>query len=58
MRTVLDLLAGGEVLLATLRQVVREGLRRGLIRRGEIAEAKKHHADGKQLRTLFQKVAA
>jgi len=58
MRTILDLLAGGEVPLATLRQAVREGLRRGLIRRSEIAEARKHLADRKQLRALFQRVAA
>jgi hypothetical protein len=58
MRTILDLLEGGEVSPATLRQAMREGLRRGLIRRSEIAEAKKHLADNKQLRILFQKVAA
>jgi len=58
MRTILDLLEGGEVPLATLRQALREGLRRGLIRRSEIAEARKHFAGDKQLRTLFQKVAA
>jgi hypothetical protein len=44
--------------LATLRQALLEGLRRGLIRRSEIAEARKRLADSKQLRTLFQKVAA
>jgi predicted transcriptional regulator of viral defense system len=58
MRTILDLVAGGEVPPTTLRQAVREGLRRGLIRRREIAEARKHLADSKQLRTFFQKVAA
>jgi predicted transcriptional regulator of viral defense system len=58
MRTILDLLAGGEVPSATLRQAVREGLRRGLIRRSEIAEARKRLADSKQLRNLFQRVAA
>ena len=58
MRTILDLLARGEVPLPTLRQAVREGLRRGLIRRSEIAEARKHLAGSKQLRTVFQKVAA
>src|SRR5258708_1101536 len=58
MRTILDLLAGGEVPPATLRQAVREGLRRGLIRRSEIGETGKHLADSKQLRNLFQKVAA
>src|ERR1700679_4290093 len=58
MRTILDLLEGGEVPLATLRQALREGLRRGLIRRSEIADARKNFADGRKLRTLFQKVAA
>jgi hypothetical protein len=58
MRTILDLLAGGAVPSATLRQAVREGLRRGLIRRSEIAEARKRLADSKQLRNLFQRVAA
>jgi len=57
-RTILDLLEGGEVLPAALRQALREGLRRGLIRRSEIAEARKHLAGSKHLRTLFQKVAA
>jgi predicted transcriptional regulator of viral defense system len=56
-RTILDLLEGGEVPPATLRQALREGLRRGLIRRSEIAEARKHLADSKQLRAFFQKVA-
>ena len=58
MRTILDLLTGGQVSPATLRQAVREGLRRGQIRRSEIAEARKHLAYSKQLRNLFQKVAA
>ena len=58
MRTILDLLEHGEVPLATLRQALREGLRRGLIRRSEIAEARKRFTGDKQLRTFFQKVAA
>jgi predicted transcriptional regulator of viral defense system len=58
MRTILDLLEGGDLPLATLRQALREGLRRGLIRRSEIAEARKHFTGDKQLRTFFQKVAA
>jgi predicted transcriptional regulator of viral defense system len=58
MRTILDLLAGGEVPLAILRQAVREGLGRGLIRRSEITEARKHFAESKRLRSLFQRVAA
>ena len=58
MRTILDLLEGGEIPPATLRQVLREALRRGLIRRSEIAESRKHLVDSKQLRTIFQKVAA
>ena len=58
MRTILDLIESAEVPLATLRQALREGLRRGLIRRSEIAEVRKHFADDKQLRILFQKIAA
>ena len=58
MRTILDLLTGGEVPLGTLRQALRDGLRRGLIRRSEIVEARKYLAVSKQLRTFFQKVAA
>lgn len=58
MRTILDLLEGGEVPSATLRQALREGLRRGLIRRSEIAEAKRYLAGTKHLRTFSRKVAA
>jgi predicted transcriptional regulator of viral defense system len=58
MRTILDLLEGGDVPSAALRQALREGLRRGLIRRSEIAEARKRLADSKQLRSFFQRVAA
>jgi predicted transcriptional regulator of viral defense system len=58
MRTILDLLEGGDVPSATLRQALRDGLRRGLIRRSEIAEARKRLADSKQLRSFFQRVAA
>ena len=58
MRTILDLLEGGEMPSATLRQALREGLRRGLIRRSEIAEAKRYLAGTKHLRTFSQKVAA
>src|ERR1700688_179299 len=54
MRTILDLLEGGEVPLAILRQALRDGLQRGLIRRSEIAEARKHFTADKQLRTFFQ----
>jgi predicted transcriptional regulator of viral defense system len=55
MRTILDLLASGEVPLVTVRQAVREALRQGLIRRGEIAEARRHLADSKQMRAFFKK---
>jgi predicted transcriptional regulator of viral defense system len=58
MRTILDLLEAGDVPPATLRQTLGEGLRRGLIRRSEIADARKRLADSKQLRNLFQRVAA
>ena len=57
MRTILDLLEG-ELPSVTLRQALREGLRRGLIRRSEIAEAKRYLAGTKHLRTFSQKVAA
>lgn len=57
-RTILDLLEGGDMQPATLRQALREGVRRGFIRRSEIAEARKRLADHKQLRAFFQKVAA
>jgi len=53
MRTILDLLNGGDVPNATLRQAIREGLRRELIRRSEIAEARRHLAGSKHLRTFF-----
>ena len=56
MRTILDLLESGEVPPAALRQALREGLRRGLIRRSEIAEARRHLAGNKHLRTFFQRV--
>jgi hypothetical protein len=39
MRTILDLLEQEEMPIALLRQALQEGLRRGIIRRGEIAEA-------------------
>jgi predicted transcriptional regulator of viral defense system len=55
MRTILDLLEGGDLPLATLRQALREGLRRGLISRGEIVEARKHFMGDKQLRPFFRR---
>jgi predicted transcriptional regulator of viral defense system len=58
MRTILDLLECREVPPAIVRQALREGLRRGLIRRTEIAEVRKRLAGDEQLRTFFQKVAA
>jgi predicted transcriptional regulator of viral defense system len=54
MRTILDLLHGGDVPPANLLQALREGLRRGLIRRSEIAEARKHASQSRQARLLFQ----
>jgi predicted transcriptional regulator of viral defense system len=58
MRMILDLLEGGEMPPATLRNALRGALRRGLIRRSEIAESRKRFADDKRRRTFFQKVAA
>ena len=57
-RTILDILAQGEMPVAELRQALREGLRRGIIRRGEIAEARKRIGESKQLRASFERVAA
>src|ERR1700674_4955935 len=53
MRTILDLLTEGEVPPATLRQALREGLRRGLIRRSEISVAREHFGGSKPMRTFF-----
>jgi len=53
MRTILDLLQGGNVPPTNLRQALRGGLRRGLIRRSEIAGARKHISKSKQLRILL-----
>jgi len=58
MRTILDLLAQGEMPVALLRQAPREGLRRGIIRRGEIAEARKRISESKQLRASFERTVA
>ena len=55
MRTILDLLEGGEIPPADLRQALREALRRGLISRSEIAESRKHLVDSKKLRTNSRK---
>ena len=57
-RTILDILAQGEMPVAELRQALQEGLRRGIIRRGEIAEARKRIGESKQLRASFERVAA
>lgn len=56
-RTILDLLAQGDMPVAELRQALREGLRGGTIRRGEIAEAKKRIVGSKQLLASFERVA-
>ena len=58
MRTILDLLAQVEMPVALLWQTLQEGLQRGVIRRGEIAEARKRIRESKQLRASFEKVAA
>jgi predicted transcriptional regulator of viral defense system len=54
LRTIHDLLQDGDVPPGNLRQALREGLRRGLIHRSEIAEARKHVSESKQSRMLFQ----
>ena len=58
MRTILDLLAQGDMPVALLREALREGLRRGLVQRGEIAQARKRIRGSKQLRASFEKVVA
>ena len=55
MLTILDLLEDGEVPYGVLRQALREGLRRGLIRKSEIAEARKYLADSRNCETFSEK---
>jgi hypothetical protein len=57
-RTILDLVAQADMPVALLREALREGLQRGIIGRGEIAEARKRIRESKQLRASFEKVAA
>jgi len=47
LRTILDLLFGGNVPASTLRNALREGLQRGLIRRSEISGAEQKLRDDK-----------
>jgi hypothetical protein len=54
MRRILDLLAQREMPVALLRQVLQEGLWPGVIRRGEIAEARKRIRESKQLWASFE----
>jgi len=58
LRTVLDLLTAGDVSPSLLRQALREGLRRGLIRRSEITEARNHSRDDRKARQFLLTVAA
>jgi len=58
LRTVLDLLPAGDVSPSLLRQALREGLRRGLIRRSEITEAKNHLRDNRKARRSLLMVTA
>ncbi len=57
LRTVLDLLATGDVPPSVLRQALGDGLRRGLIRRSEITAAKNHLRDNKKARQFLLTVA-
>jgi predicted transcriptional regulator of viral defense system len=57
LRTVLDLLAEGDVPPSVLRQALGDGLRRGLIRRSEIAAAKNHLRNNKKARQFLLTVA-
>jgi predicted transcriptional regulator of viral defense system len=57
LRTVLDLLAVGDVPPSVLRQALGDGLRRGLIRRSEIAAAKNHLRNNKKARQFLLTVA-
>ncbi len=57
LRTVLDLLAVGDVPPSVLRQALGDGLRRGLIRRSEIAGAKNHLRDNKKARQFLMTLA-
>ncbi len=58
LRTLLDLLATGDIPPSVLRQALREGLRRGLVRRAEIGGAKSHLRDNKKARQFLLTAAA
>jgi len=53
LRTILDLVGTGDLLISTLRNALREGLQRGLIRTSEISGAQhKLHDDKKAIQFL------
>jgi predicted transcriptional regulator of viral defense system len=58
MRTIIDLLNDEEVSVNILRDALQEGLRRGVIRRSEIAQAKKRLRGEKHVRIFLDRVAA
>lgn len=58
LRTILDLLAEGEVPAPVLRQGLQEAIRRGLITRTEISKAKRSLQDNKKVREFLQRAAS
>lgn len=58
LRTILDLLAEGEVSAPVLRQGLQEAIRRGLITRTEISKAKRSLQDNKKVREFLQRAAS
>jgi predicted transcriptional regulator of viral defense system len=58
LRTILDLLSAGEIPTSMLRQALREGLRRGVIRRSEISGAQRPLRGDKKIFQFLRGAAA
>jgi predicted transcriptional regulator of viral defense system len=58
LRTILDLLTAGHIPASTLRQALREGLQRGVIRRSEIPGAQHQLRDNKKTLQFLRNAAA
>src|SRR5437764_2341591 len=58
LRTILDLLSAGDIPTSMLRQALREGLQRGVIRRSEISGAQQQLRNDKKTIQFLRKAAA